>query len=503
MNSIWIPLRAHLTAQKHGMARDTCMRVTLAIQIVLDLALGIWGFQALSINVQLWQQDGEVALQTHLWLLCAGVWGGIGFFTIVAILAQGLSNDEAILFMTLPIEAAQRFRALYSLIVLEGVGNWLLMAALTVGLPLLLVLRWAMLPWLLLLIAGMAATACLSILVTLLVVRYVLPHIKTTLLLTVLVSAGLETLVLVLATKGVTIQLPFVGLSPLLVSLVCLVCLLLGLGPCASSIGMLYQQAFYILQGRSAGHVALTLPGIRLLCVSISSARTPFGAMLYKGLLYQSRSIFTWGRIGILIVFIALFPLIQKPLAGYDIVGIKLVMVYALLLAILTIFEYVTYAVSSEGARLSLYLVAPLKTSTYLRVRLAVYLLPGLCIGLIAGIGLSIWAGISMYETGMALLAIILALIGYTAFMVWGSASDIDTTQAPEGATQTLLLEELPATPRRLQLLGLSIALLAGLFFLTWKLPLQWTLVVLMLVDGLLLMLSWRYARHQLSALVR
>ncbi len=54
------------------------------------------------------------------------------------------------------------------------------------------------------------------------------------------------------------------------------------------------------------------------------------------------------------------------------------------------------------------------------------------------------------------MLLIALLLTGYTLFIVLGSAFDLDSNQKSEGAMQMLMLEEMPITPRRLQLFRLE-----------------------------------------------
>jgi len=68
-----------------------------------------------------------------------------------------------------------------------------------------------------------------------------------------------------------------------------------------------------------------------------------------------------------------------------------------------------------------------------------------------------------MYGAAIAALLTVPLLVGYTACIVWGSVFDLDINQVAEGAMQSLMQEELPVTPRRLQLLGLSFLLLAGM----------------------------------------
>jgi hypothetical protein len=170
--------------------------------------------------------------------------------------------------------------------------------------------------------------------------------------------------------------------------------------------------------------------------------------------------------------------------------------------AILAIVEYAAYAVSSEGVRLNYYLVAPPGIATYLRARLAVFLIPALLIGLPLSLVFSWWIGLPVMALAQAILMVILILIGYTTFIVWGSAWDQDLNLASEGMMQVLTEEELPFTPRRLQLLGLSLLLIAGMLLLVWKLPLLLSMPVLVLLDGMLMAVGWRFSCSHLRGLL-
>lgn len=107
-----------------------------------------------------------------------------------------------------------------------------------------------------------------------------------------------------------------------------------------------------------------------------------------------------------------------------------------------------------------------------------------------------------VYETGIAALLVVMLLTGYVAFIVWGSAADENIDQVAEGMMQSLMLEELPITPRRLQLLGLSTLMLAGMFALAWKLPFTLSIAALALLDGVVYIGMWRFGIAHLKRLV-
>jgi hypothetical protein len=503
MSSVLTLWHAQYTATSGALRQDARARITWAISLVVDLVAGFWTFNVLSGNLAQWQAAGQVALATHLWLFCLYTWAGISFFAVIAVVSQGFGNDQAILLISMPLSPATRLRALYGLVVFTGVGNWIVLANVVIAISLVTKLHWQALPWLLMLDLGVSATVCMSLIATLLVIHFALPHLKRTFIGLSIASVSVGAVVLLLRASKYSLHVTIpVLLMPVLISSFCVLLLLIILGPLASSTGMLYQRAFYTMEGRSARRAALMLPGVHMFSMWLSRYRTLTGALLYKGLLNQSRNVFTWGRAAILVICVALFPLIQKVMIACGFSSLAQVTVYSSVVAIIAVVEYAAYAISSEGARMSYYVLAPFHIATYLRARLVVFLLPVLFIGLTVCLALTGWLRLPIYDTGMAALLMILLLVGYTACIVWGSAFDLDINQVAEGAMQTLMLEELPVTPRRLQLLGLSTLLLVGMILLILKLPVVLSVFALVLLDGAVYVGLWRFGLIRLRGLV-
>ncbi len=485
MSSVLTLWRAQLVSARGALRQDTRARMTWAIGLLVDIAAGLWSFSALSGNLAQWQAAGQSVLAIHLWLLCLYTWAGISFFAVIAVVSQGFGNDQAVMLMSLSLSPAARLRALYGLIIFTGVGNWIVLANIMIALSLGTKLGWQALPWLLMLDLGVAATVCISMIATLLVIRFVLQHLRRAFIGLVILGASVETAFLLFHTSQYSLHVTFpVQLVPVLTSAFNVLLLLLILGPLATATGTLYQNAFYAMEGRSARRTALMLPGMRMFSAWLSRYRTLTGALLYKGLLNQSRSVFTWGRAAILVICVALFPLLQKVMLAYGFSSLAQVTVYSSIVAILAVVEYAAYAISSEGARMSYYLLAPFNMARFLRARLVSFLLPVLSIGLTVCLVLSWRQRLSFYDAGVAALLMALLLVGYTLFIVWGSAFDLDINQVAGGTMQTLMLEELPVTPRRMQLLGLSMLLLAGMVLLIVKLPVVLAILALVLLDG-------------------
>jgi hypothetical protein len=278
--------------------------------------------------------------------------------------------------------------------------------------------------------------------------------------------------------------------------------LVLVVGPFAGRAGKLYVEAFHEMEGRSRSRVVINLPGVRLLTKLLKRYRNLTGALLVRGLLNQSRNVFTWGRVVIILVCIALFPLIRTLLVPFGFSKMLLAVVYASGVAILAIVDYAPYAISSEGSRLIFYLVAQNGKTTYLRSRLIVLLIASLLVGLAISLVMSWWIGLSVFELVQTVIMVSLIVIGYTSFSGWGSAWDEDLSLISEGMMPVITQEELPFTPRRFQLLGLSFLLIGVMFLLVWKLPVSLSVPALVLVDGIVLTLGSQFGSAQISGLI-
>jgi hypothetical protein len=503
MRMVLLIWKAHLKSAYCALRQDSRTKIAWCIALTFDLVVGLWSIHQLLASVEQWQARGPSMLEARLWLLCLGAWGGISLFTILSTMTLGFGSDQPRLLVILPISPAARFRALYGLMFFVGIGNWLLLESVVIGIPLVIVLGWQALSWLTLLLPGVAVTAWISIVATLLVIRYVLPHLQKALLFVLASSAGLVIVYLVIHIMGITLHVPSLSTpAPGLVSLLFVIVLVLVAGPFAGSAGKLYLKAFHEMEGRSREHAVLNLPGVQALSKLLGRYRTLTSALLVKGLLNQSRNGFTWGRLAIVLICISLFPLARSLLASYGLSNMLVVVAYSTGIAILAIVEYAAYAVSSEGCRLDIYLVTLPGIIMYLRARLTVFLIPVLLIGLPLSLAFSWWIGLPAIELARAILMVILILTGYTTFIVWGSAWDEDLNLASEGMMQVLTQEELPFTPRRLQLLGLSLLLIAAMFLLVWKLPVFLSMPVLVLLDGMVMVAGWRFSYWHLRGLL-
>jgi hypothetical protein len=505
MNTLLLVWRASLRSSSNAFRRDGRARVGMLFALSIQVVSGVWACWHLLPTLASWWAAGELA--DHLWLTCLAAWAMIALFSILATFQYGLNGNEALLLATQPIVLATRLRALYGLVVFKGCGSWLLWETGVLGVALAPIRGWSTFIWLALLIVGATLVAWLALVATLLVMCFIVPHLRAFLglLVGLVILFGLLFVVQRAAHWPLPpgIAKPLLAPSPVLVLLIVGLLIVIALLPLAHFTGKLYLSALLISQNHADTNSALAIPGTRLLLAQLARSRTMTAALLSKGLLNQSRHLLAWARVLMLVVFVVLFAPIRAALAPLHLAPPLLVAGYATLLAALMLFEYAPYALSSEGSRLALYLVLPRGIPSFLRARLCSFLFPALLVGLPATLLLDLWTGLSPLDLCTALLLVILALSGYTTFTVLGSALDEDLALPIEDRAQALMQEELPITPHRLRLLSLTIALLAALFLLTWKLPLLLALPALALLDGAIALLMWRLSTAYLAQLVR
>jgi hypothetical protein len=465
--------------------------------------VGLWSINQLLTQVPQWQAAGSAALEAHLWVLFSGVWWGIGLLAVLSTMTLGFGGDQPRLLMTLPVARSARFRALYGLMLFEGIGNWLMLVVVVIGIPLIIIMGWQAFTWLLLLLLGVAVAVWISIVATLMVLRFVLPYLKKALLIALATCAGIAIVYMVLHIVGIISPLAALSTpAPLVLSLLCLIVLVLVTGPLADLTGGLYEEAFHEMEGRSRSRAVINVPGIRFLSKLLRRSRNLTRALLVKGLLNQSRNAFNWGNVVIIAICIGLFPLFRTLLIPFGFSRMQLAVVYASALAILSLVDYAPYAFSSEGSRLVYYLVVQTGIKAYLRARLMILLLAGLLMGLALSLAVWWWIGLSPIELALAVLMVSLIVIAYTAFSVWGSAWDEDLNLVSEGMMPVLTQEELPFTPRRMQLIGLSFLLIGAMFLLVWKVPLTLSVPALILLDAMVLILGRRFGSAQIRRIL-
>jgi hypothetical protein len=431
-------------------------------------------------------------------MLYLGLWGGISFLAMLTTLRLGLGSDKLVLLMTLPVSPAARFCTLYGLILIEGLWNWLLLAAGVLAVSLGVTLGWAAATWVAFMLVGAAFIVWCSAIVTLLAIRYIVPRRRKLPRAGVLGSLGVALVGTATFMAGFAASPPAPGPG----SIVMVLLLAVAIGPLAGWAGRLYVASFHIIEGRSGPRTAVNVPGIQVIGGLLARNRNLTSALFRKALLGRSRSALNWARVVAILVYLALFPPIREALTAYDISDTLAVVGYTALLCVLAIIDSAPSPIGGEGNRLTLYLTAPFTIAEILRAKLTVFLAPVLLAGLAITLLLGRWIGLSAYEVGYAASAVALIVVGDTALLVWGSVWDEDLDVVLEGAMQTLLHEEAPITTRRLWLLNMSLLLLVVGLTLVWKLPAVLALPALVVLDGVVLAVAWRFSCAYLRRLL-
>jgi hypothetical protein len=202
MKLVLLILKVQLKSAFSALRNDTRTKVAWFFALSLDCGLDLWSINQLLAHLAQWQAAGSEVLKAHLWLLFSVAWIGIGLFALLSTMSLGFGGDQPRLLMILPISAAARFRVLYGLMFFEGIGNWLMLTFVAIGIPLIMLLGWQALPWLLLLLLGVAVAVWISIDATLMVFRYVLPYLKKALLIALVMCVGLGIVYLALHLTG-------------------------------------------------------------------------------------------------------------------------------------------------------------------------------------------------------------------------------------------------------------------------------------------------------------
>lgn len=497
-------LRAHLRSLRNMSRSNSRLQVGLGIALMFSLVLGIWSSVQLQAAIQQWQTHGLLALNSSLWLLCLGIWGGMCLFTILGV-PNTLASDESLLLLTLPITPAARFRALYGSFFVTNLWLWTLLQAMGTGYALLSTLGWHAFIWFALLQLGSVVTVGFSLLLTLLVMRYLLPRGHKKQRAIVATASAITALLVALFydTFIISIQIVSPGTQPELALTILLLLLVLLVGPCATMSGKLYLETALLRQSQDRARKALTPPGARLLSSLFSNRRSLTGAFFARSIVNQSRNWLFWGRLVIIWSLLALFPSLRTGLHQYGFTDMILIVGYAASLSVGHILETAPSAISGEANRLALYLTAPFEVGHILWAKLALFFLPILTEALAMGLLLCWWIGLDLSHAGYVIMLIPLIVLPCTVLLVWGSVWDENLNRSVEGLADMLLLEEGPFSPRRILLVTLCLICLAVSFLLLWRLPIVSALLALILFNIVLVPGMQRLAAAQLHHLLR
>lgn len=482
LRALW---QAQWLSVRNASRFDGRMRVAFFFVLLLDLAIAAWTGGQFREHILQWQASGPATLTAGLWSVCLLTWWGIGGIAFLEAL-RGLGDDTAQLLFTLPIPAATRLRALYSLFFVSRLWNWLLLESGVTGFVLLVTLGWAQaLAWFCLLQLGVTCVVYLALLLAILWVRFVYPggQARTRVLAIGIGVAWVLCCWLVVSTFSHASAL----LQPWFISVGCVVLLVLALGPLAARAGRLYEAGWLVLQKRARSRGALMLPGVRMLVHQLARSRTLTGALFVKSVFSQSRNPLFWARVVIVALVLVFTDVVHTFIAAYHFSDSLFVPAFATATALLVIAEQTPNAISGEGNRLQLYLTAPFTYAVLLRAKLYLYLIPVLCEGLLIDLMLGWRYGLTISALAFTLLLVALAMIGCISIAVLGSVWDENLELAVEGSMQILMQEEAAITPKRLLLFNLSGLFYLLSFWLAWKLPPLLAIALLFLLNVVLL----------------
>jgi hypothetical protein len=502
MNSPFVVWRTRLKSACNAVLSDTRLLTGVVFMLAFNVGLSVWSLGQLPGLIQHWRSAGDLTLTTGLWQLCLWTWWGISIFTLLNILQMGLRNEELLLLLTMPIKPAALFRTVYGFLILD-LWNWLLLSAIIVGIALVTTLGWPALLWLLVLYVGSGLVIFLVQVVALLAIHSLLTReqlklrVGATLAFVLLIIAAL----LVFHTASVHVLL--VILQPAFMLPLLILTLIIALGPLAGPWGKFCVMTLIVREGHNRLRRAWTLPGILALQYRVQRSRTFEGALVSRALLSQSRNWIFWLRMVALLIWLPLSALVHPLAARFLISDTLFVAGYTTLLTVVLVLETAPNALSGEGSRFSLYLVAPLECLRILRAKLLLFLFPLLLIDLIMGLVLSWQLRLTAVQTGFALLAATLMTSVLVNLLVLGSVWDLDLNLQIEGIEQILLQEEGPFSPRRMALVNLCVLLLGLMLLLLWKLPPLPALTLLFLLTALVSTSMWHWGNKHLDHLLR
>jgi hypothetical protein len=495
MNATNVLLGLQMRSAINALRHDVGVRTLLALGIVIGLILSVVSVVWLNGQIPVWQVQGVETLHTRIWSLVLGSWLGLGALGALTTL-QSLSDERAQLVSMAPIRVDAQWRAVVLKLLLDQSGLFVLVTLVfgaTIGREHLL--------WPALAAIGMAIMLCCGSVIELLYVRYVTPRHWLLRWVLKLAAGGLALACVALLSGFVPFAVPFwVEPAPVIVALTLLVVLILG--PCATPLGKLYMAAFHTLQAqnKSGGARTATLehPFVHLL----RRRRNAGSALLLKDLLNQIRD--PIGRFAfVFVLYLLPFPWVVDRVSAYEIGEAQLMVAYVALLVLLVAIDQLPSPMGSEGNRLALFLTAPLDLAGLIRAKLFVTLTTLLGIGLLSSVILCLWRGPTVETALFVCVGVTLLVIGIGVIITCGSAWDINLNLSVEGATQALMHERLPATPRRLMVIGCAVLfVVAALSTIVWLPPFT-ALALIAFVNGVLVVGGDRFAQAQVRRAIR
>lgn len=486
-----VPLARTVQSKAGAGKGSTIVRITLAALWILV------SFTWLLTRIDAWHDaDGNVFYQRMLTLTLFTV-TGIAALTALNMVQVGISGDEALTWLLLPITPADRFRVALVRVMFARDGVLALASVLSsVAAIALFDLVWAvaiLIAGFLGVIAGAAgavAGVCLWS-----AGRGFARWLVSVPMLAVVAAPG------TMLWSGTVLALP-----PLVVAIgsVALTGVLLAstTGRGATQLGTAYVRAVQLANAPGFPRAARQIVGVRMLTRVLGRHRTPVAAMIAKDLLVQSRDWFFSLRLVVFLVSLPIFLQLRQLDAVSDWPVVSTLAIFAAVLTTYSLIDTSPSPIGGEGERLNLWIVAPATHSDLLAAKLAVFLLPLLVqgVGMVALIGW--WIGLARTELVIAMTLAVLLATGPVTFIVLGSALDLRLDVPLESGMPTTMHEHAPHTPQRLWLLNISAVIVGLMAFVVWRVPAAGAVPILIAIDALVVMVTWIAARRFLTRLV-
>ncbi|HMQ33860.1 MAG TPA: hypothetical protein PKD53_24215 [Chloroflexaceae bacterium] len=395
----------------------TISRIGSWLAHIVGAALALWGGSALAEQLSRWSLEEPAALAGRFGATLVALCWGLGGWAGLGALRLGLARDEQELLFTLPLQPAERWQALLVRVTREWVGvTSLVLTLAALGGALLGALGAGGLPWLLLATLGMLLS---------------------------LLGGPL----LMVAGAALLLRAPLpVG----------------SVRGVADFGGRCYEALARRQRARDRAPAASVLPGLALVLDTVARRRTPAAALVWRGVVSQSRS---WTfRLRLLmtpVLSVAVLWLAQRvSIPGAS--DAELLAMLAISLGLLTIADGAPSPLGGEGERLALLLLSPARPLDLLRGKLFALLLAVGTQTTIVSAVLGVSLGLGTAATLFVVLQVSVAVVGLAALFVGGSILDVDLTRSAEGALQSLLVEEAPVTRVRLALVACGILVAAA-----------------------------------------
>lgn len=501
MKTTWFLLRAEM-ASIHHLFDEMIARIGLVIVVLVAIAINVGLSLWFAPHLAIWLQASSIANTQHLWSCVSILWLMQIVFTVISTINRWLSAKQSALLLLLPLSPAIRFRSLYLITFFIGAG---LRMTLFFPLPLLLLARYA-LGWFLLAIIGAGIATWLGIMGTLLFLGYLFPspRLLASILAAILLVIGLIWIWVWQAHLSFSSLLSFTPPSPLAIGCLCALFLVVLLGPGATWCGRFYVAAYQRISNQTKGYQARTPWWLNTILWHVLGKQPLVRAMIYKGVINQSRIKLNLVRALPLLISIPLFWL----LITHNILPASMPLPFLLVAfssgaGLYNFFDAIPSPIGNEGMRLQFYLTAPFSVAEILRSKFYTYLAYILSVCLFLCLICALIVAMDWRTILIALSMTTLISVGMTALLVWGSVWDEDLYLVVEGEIPLLFHEQMPFTPRRLILLALCLLLYGIVTSLTWSVPFPYVLLLLLGIDVFILSVTWKFSSSYLLHLFK